>query len=91
MKTFTFVGILLFALAVFAAEAPRTSIEACGSLLPTGVTVDFELRGTIDTTGVRPVFRGNLNLSDDSDRAEPRAEELIQPFLSCIEPLIKGS
>lgn len=72
-----------------AAPQPGKTIQECATLLPKGKSYTYAIKGTIDTTGAKPVMHGSFTVSEVKAKSVATGAIDTEKFVGCVKSLIK--
>ncbi|MEP5763374.1 MAG: hypothetical protein ABJ308_02215 [Halieaceae bacterium] len=81
-------GFSVLAVITVNANQPVATVESCGGLLPAGHVFEFDIVGTIDTTGAETDFQARIGLSENSGQ-NAELGDAIGPFVECVSAVLK--
>lgn len=73
----------------FAAPQPGKTIQECATLLPKGKSYTYTIKGTVDTTGAKPVMHGSFTVSEGNANSVATGATDTEAFVGCVKALIK--
>ena len=74
--------------AIAAPQVDKT-IQECAALLPKGKTYTYTIKGTVDTTGAKPMMHGSFTVAEAKANDVATGATDTEAFVGCVKALIK--
>jgi len=82
--------IVTFDFYAFAAPQPGKTVQECATLLPKGKSYTYTIKGTIDTSGEKPIMHGSFNVGEAMTQSVATSATDTEGFVSCVKSLIRN-